>query len=64
MCCFYLGDPNGAYSRFPVLIFIVLGCLGYNGDLVGSRRAIIFCQEISFNVRCSILLYCLLMMFV
>ena len=63
MCYSYSGDPNGAYLRFLVLIFIVLGCLGYDGDLIGSRGAVMFCREIGFGVRRSISLYRLLMTF-
>ena len=64
MRCSRSGDPNGAYPRFPVLISIALGCLGCDSDLAGSRRAVMFCQETGFGVRCSISLYCLLMTFV
>jgi len=60
---FRSGDLNGAYPRFPVLISIASGCLGCNGDLIGSCGAVMFCQEIGFGVRRSILLYHLLMTF-
>ena len=46
-----------------MLISIVLGCLGCNGDLIGSCKAVMFCQEIGFSVRRSISLYYLLMTF-
>ena len=61
---FHLGDPIGAYPRFLVLISIVLGCLGCNGDLIGSRRAVMFCHKTGFGVRRSILLYYLLITFI
>ena len=63
MCYFYSGDPNGAYLRFPMLIFIALRCIGCNSDLAGSHGAVMFCQEIGFGVKRNILLYRLLMMF-
>ena len=44
-------------------IFIVLKYLDYNSDLVGSHRAVMFCQEIGFSVRRNISLYRLLMIF-
>jgi len=64
MCCFCLGDFNRVYLRFLMLIFIVLGGLSCNGDLIGSCGAVMFYWEIGFGVRRSISLYCLLMMFV
>ena len=57
------GDPNGAYPRFPMSIFIALRCLGCNSDLAKSRKAVMFCQETGFGVRRSISLYYLLIMF-
>jgi len=38
---FYLEDPSRAYPRVPVLISIVLGCLGWDNNLVETRRAVI-----------------------
>ena len=60
----YSGDPNGAYPRFPMLIFIALKYLGCNGDLTGNYKAVMFCWEIGFGIKHSILLYCLLIIFV
>jgi len=59
----YLGDPSKAYPRVLVLISIALGCLGWNNNLVNIYRAIILYQEAGFNIRCSILLYHLLIIF-
>jgi len=64
MHCSRSGDPNGVYPRFLMSISIVLRCLGCNGDLVGSHRAVMFCQETGFGVRRNISLYHLLIMFV
>ena len=36
-----LEDPIRAYPKFPVLISIVLGCLGCGSGLVGNYTAII-----------------------
>ena len=58
------GDPNKVYLRFLMLISIALGCLGCGGNLAGSYKAIVLCQETSFSVRCSILLYYLLIIFI
>ena len=60
----HLGDPNGVYPRFLVLISIVLGYLGCDSDLAGSCRAVMFYCETGFGVRRSISLYYLLIIFI
>ena len=37
----YLEDPSGAYPRVLVLIFMVLGCLGWDNNLVNIYRVVV-----------------------
>ena len=55
-------NPFGAYLRFLVLIFIALGCLGWDDDLVDIYRVLYWGAD--FGVKYSISLYRLLMTFV
>ena len=47
-----------------MLIFIVLGYLGCGSGLAENYRAIILYWGADFGIRCSISLYCLLMIFI
>jgi len=39
--CSYLEDPSRAYPKVLVLISIVLGCLGWDNNLVDIYRVVI-----------------------
>ena len=58
----YLINPFRAYLKFPILISIALGCLGWDNILADIHRVLY--QKADFSVRRSILLYHLLITFV
>ena len=60
----YLKDLSGAYFRVLELMFIALGYLYWENNLIGTYRAIVLYLEIGFGVKHSMLLYCLLITFV
>ena len=58
-----LKNPIKVYSRFLVLIFIVLKYLGCSNSLIGNRRAIVLYWRVDFSIKRNISLYCLLTTF-